>query len=28
MELEKNVVQEAREKFPFGRDADGFTIAL
>jgi predicted amidohydrolase len=28
MELEKSVVQEAREKFPFGRDADGFTIAL
>ncbi|MEY4053284.1 MAG: hypothetical protein RJA92_137 [Bacteroidota bacterium] len=28
MELEKEVVQEAREKFPFGRDADGFTIAL
>ena len=28
MELEKEVVQEAREKFPFERDADGFTIAL
>lgn len=28
MELEKSVVQEAREKFPFGRDADDFTIAL
>lgn len=28
MELEKSVVQEAREKFPFGRDADSFTIGL
>ena len=28
MELEKEVVIEARERFPFGKDADGFTIAL
>jgi predicted amidohydrolase len=28
MELEKEVVVEARERFPFGKDADGFTIAL
>jgi hypothetical protein len=28
MELEKSVVLEAREKFPFGRDADSFTIGL
>jgi predicted amidohydrolase len=28
MELEKEVVLEAREKFPFGRDADSFSIAL
>jgi len=28
MELEKNVVLEAREKFPFGKDADAFSIEL
>lgn len=28
MELEKNVVLEAREKFPFGKDADSFSIEL
>ena len=28
MELEKEVVLEAREKFPFGCDADSFSIAL
>ena len=28
MELEKSVVLEAREKFPFGRDADSFSIGL
>jgi predicted amidohydrolase len=28
MELEKNVVLEAREKFPFGKDADTFSIEL
>jgi len=28
MELEKNVVLEARENFPFGKDADAFSIEL
>jgi predicted amidohydrolase len=28
MELEKNVVLEARENFPFGKDADSFSIEL
>jgi len=28
MELEKTVVLEAREKFPFGKDADSFSIEL
>ena len=28
MELEKSVVIEAREKFPFGKDADSFSIEL
>lgn len=28
MELEKNVVIDAREKFPFGKDADSFSIEL
>jgi len=28
MELEKNVVLEARDNFPFGKDADTFSIDL
>jgi predicted amidohydrolase len=28
MELEKSVVIEAREKFPFGKDYDSFSIEL
>jgi hypothetical protein len=28
MELEKNVVLGVREKFPFSRDADSFSISL
>jgi predicted amidohydrolase len=28
MELEKNVVLGVREKFPFSRDADSFSIEL